>query len=84
MSRAADGFPDDRVVCTTCLHCDAGSYRCTVKRTSVVLELPLRCLLYRPDKAQADQRPGSERWAGLKELIAEVRELDRKHAEARS
>jgi len=76
-------FPDDRIVCTECTHCDAGSYRCRRFNTSTILDLPRRCTGFQPVKQLVDQRPGTERWPTLKREIEEVRAMDQAHWKGR-
>jgi hypothetical protein len=87
---ATDGLPDDRIYCTTCTLCDDGtrdgapSLWCRKFRTQIVRDLPRRCVFYRPTARQQDQRPGSERWPNLTQIIEECRALDAAYASAAS
>lgn len=76
---AADGLPDDRVTCATCMSFQRPGY-CRSFSMCTAGGLPLRCSRYHPTRAERDQRSGEERWPRLAAIIAEVRALD----EARS
>lgn len=67
-----DPFPDDRRTCNQCANLIAR--RCqAAKRGEIVAsrnyepirDLPRRCEGYAPSRADADRRPGRERWLGL-------------------
>jgi hypothetical protein len=67
-----DPFPDDRRTCDQCANLIAR--RCqAAKRGEIVAsrnyepirDLPRRCEGYAPGAADADRRPGRERWPGL-------------------
>jgi hypothetical protein len=55
---------------------------CSVFRQRTLLELPRRCIHFVPIYSVADQRTGKQRWPGIVEQIAEIRELDRQHRES--
>jgi hypothetical protein len=74
-----DGLPDDRIVCTDCRHSDPEHYWCRSLRTSILPDVPLRCMSFEPLHFVADQRTGVQRWPTLQRDIAEVRAIDAKH-----
>lgn len=53
----AEPTPDDRVHCSTCLNRCKGMIQ------------PRRCCDYLPNRQQADQRNGRQRWPMLEELL---------------
>jgi hypothetical protein len=77
--RTNDGLPDDRIICSWCQHCDAGSFRCRKLKQGTLLDLPRRCVHFVPNKSEGDQRTGEQRWPRMQQDIEEVRALDAAH-----
>lgn len=68
------GDVDDRITCDTCKQADGpycraaqqGLLRNTSRMASPMpSRVPWRCEGYTPDRKQADQRTGAQRWPGL-------------------
>lgn len=72
-----DGFRDDRVLCTQCQSCDPARHYCRASRTSTMIDIPLRCVSFKPLRSEGDQRTGAQRWPDLFRDIAEISVLDK-------
>lgn len=66
---------DDRVTCSTC--CLRRKSKCMEDDLFVDVNLPRRCVMYKPGPDDMDPRTGKERWPALQKQIERTREEDR-------
>lgn len=67
---------DDRVTCTSCVHCSVQKKRCLEDDCLTDVNQPRRCILYIPIYGHEDKRSGRDRWPDLVRQIKIAREED--------
>lgn len=73
---------DDRIVCTSCRHCDAEGQRCRKLQRFQMVGLPRRCTFFLPNPEEGDQRTGEQRYPNFETSITKAREEDAAHRKA--
>lgn len=68
---------DDRIKCRECIHSSPAKNRCLQLDCKEDMDLPRRCIYFRPISEEGDQRSGFARWPTMKKELEITRKEER-------